>query len=510
MRVLWNIYFVGTILFLFATCSRISDEKILKIPLKGGITNADPAFALSLNSLRILQQIYEPLLKLDENLNLVPAVAKHWKQISPTEYSFVIRKNILFHNKQLLTIDDVVFSLERLCNPRTASPYAWLFLDKIVGAKQFYQGKTRHIQGIIKKNDSTLIIRLKKPFAPFPYILSMTPCSILPENLVKNHYEEFKENPIGCGPFRMFRQDFSRFVILKKFPEYYRKTQGNVQTIFFDINPNVLANNIKFFKGEFAVLPDVHKVYKVLLKKKELPQFVEVRQINELGTEFLAIKPKKNSFLSKEEHRRKLGFSIDRELLCSQLFSGEGVPAEKGFLPEGLPNVQERPTFWKYNPELLPPAELQLFCTPQRKELAEFLKHSFESVGVKTKIILREASTLRKQAREGKLEFWLASWLADYPDPENFLALFYSKNKSPEGPNRTHFQNTRLDSLYLLATQKNNPEIYKQAEKILFEKVPVIPLYYYSSYFLLNKKLVSYFPETKIATVFPLEKVLLK
>ncbi len=507
MRVLLNISF----LLLFLSCSHTPEKKILIIPLKGGIVRTDPAFALSLNSIRILQQIYEPLIKLNEKMELVPAVAKRWKQISPVEYIFIIRKNILFHNNQPLKIQDVVFSLERLCDPQLASPYAWLFLDKIVGAKEFYNGKAKHIKGFSIKNDSTLSIKLTKPFAPFLYILTMVPCSIVPENTVKNHYEKFLEYPIGTGYFRFFKADMPRYVLLKKFPKYRKETQGNVETVFFEINPNVLTNNISFFKGKFHVLPDVHKVYKVLLQQKKLPAFVEVRKINELGTEFLAFRPKKNTWLFKEEHRRKLGFAIDRTLLCARLFAGEGVPANNGFLPKGLPGLPQRPELWKYRPELVNNASfLTLYCSPQRKELAEFLKHSFENIGIKTKILLREAATLRKEAREGKLTFWLASWLADYPDPENFLALFYSQNKSPEGPNRTHFENKKFDSLYVNSTQNPNPSVYLQAEKILFEKIPVIPLYYYSSYFLVNKNKVKYFPQTPIATLFPLEKVILQ
>ena len=142
--------------------------------------------------------------------------------------------------------------------------------------------------------------------------------------------------------------------------------------------------------------------------------------------------------------------------------------------------------------------------------MADYLKNQFETIGVRTKIIIREGSTLRQLAREGKILFWDASWLADYPDAENFIALFYSKNKAPKGPNRSRFENKYLDKLYEAIKTSSNSKLITEAENIIAEELPVIPLYYYVSFVLLNRNKIKYFPDMKISIYLPLEKVILK
>jgi peptide/nickel transport system substrate-binding protein len=126
--------------------------------------------------------------------------------------------------------------------------------------------------------------------------------------------------------------------------------------------------------------------------------------------------------------------------------------------------------------------EITLFTTMGYVDLCEFIQHQLGEIGIKIKVEILQATTHRELVARSKLNFFRKSWIADYPDAENYLALFYSKNFTPHGPNYTQFKNFEFDKYYEMAqTQVNDSTryyLYQEMDKILIEEAPVVTLYY--------------------------------
>ena len=182
--------------------------------------------------------------------------------------------------------------------------------------------------------------------------------------------------------------------------------------------------------------------------------------------------------------------------MISYLRKNIGTPAHSGFIPKGLPSYNEDEVKgYTYNPEkakeLLYAAgfpngknlpEITLFTTMGYVDLCEFIQHQLNEIGIKVKVEILQATTHRELVARSKLNFFRKSWIADYPDAENYLALFYSKNFTPHGPNYTQFKNYEFDKLYEKAIAEVNDSIrydyYRAMDRILIEEAPVVTLYY--------------------------------
>jgi len=176
------------------------------------------------------------------------------------------------------------------------------------------------------------------------------------------------------------------------------------------------------------------------------------------------------------------------------LRNGVGRPADAGFIPRGLPGYQpSKVKGYSYDPAkaraLLRQAgfpngkglpEIVLSTNKDYLDLCTFISRQWQELGIKVKIDLLDTGILRQMMRKGQVPFFRGSWIADYPDGESFLTVFYGKNAAP--PNYTHFRNERYDQLYEQALAENNDslrmELYQGMDRILIDEAPVIFLFY--------------------------------
>ena len=173
-----------------------------------------------------------------------------------------------------------------------------------------------------------------------------------------------------------------------------------------------------------------------------------------------------------------------------------GSPGIAGMVPDGMPSFDStKVTGYDYNPSKaknllkdagfpagkdLPP--ITMSTTGTYSDLCEYIQEQLEAIGIKIKIDVNQAGQHREMVSQLKLPFFRGSWIADYPDAENYLALFYSKNFTPSGPNYTHFKNSTFDSLYEKALTITNDSVrfglYQQMDNLIMEESPVVVLYY--------------------------------
>ena len=180
--------------------------------------------------------------------------------------------------------------------------------------------------------------------------------------------------------------------------------------------------------------------------------------------------------------------------MMTYLRNGIGIPANGGFIPKGLPGHKDHIGF-KYDPERSKQLiqdyikdtgdqepEITLTTTSNYLSFCEYIQRELEKSGLRIIIDVVPASALKESKANGKTDLFRASWVADYPDAENYLSLFYSNNFAPNGPNYTHYQNPSFDLMYdeaLTETQTEAREmIYSKMDSMVISEAPVVPLFY--------------------------------
>jgi peptide/nickel transport system substrate-binding protein len=489
------------IAMLFHNCSENSSKtyNVFRYNQINHITSLDPAFAKSQNNIWAVHHLFDGLVRLDDQLNVQPAIAKRWS-ISEDGllYQFILRDDVRFHEdlcvekERVVTAEDVAFSLRRLIDEEVNSPGSWLFSDKVKGKEAF-----------TAVNDTVFEMRLESPFIPMLGILTMQYCSIVPKECIAYYGSEFRAHPIGTGPFRFKRWEENQALFLIRNDDYYGETKHNLDGIKTTFIPDkkiafleLLNGKLDFVNGlESSFIHDLLTQEGELLEsKKSQLNFIKAPYLN---SEYLGInmtQQSENSPLKIKEIRQALNLGLDRKLMLTALRNNVGKPATAGFVPSGLPSFNEEAVKgYRYLPDSAralikkagfsaenPMPEIELFTNKDYLDLTTFIARQWQEIGVKVKIEVLESSILRDGMRKSSIPFFRASWIADYPDAESFLCMFYSKYPAP--PNYTRYSNPEFDKLYEEAIKTDDIEkryqLYQKMDNMLVEEAPVIFLFY--------------------------------
>ncbi len=499
------LFFIG----LVVACSskkEYDDSQIFRYNESAGITSLDPHFARNQANIWATHQIFNGLVQMDNDLNLQPCIAKRWEILdSGFTYKFYLRDDVFFHQnecfdtkKRKVVAQDFVYSFERLRDKNLAAPGSWVF---------------QNVQNFEAENDSVFIIKLATPFPPFLGLLSMQYCSVIPEEAIDFYGDDFRENPVGTGPFYFKLWSANEKLVLRRNRDYFEKDENGQQLPYLEavaisFIPDKQSAFMEFVKGKLDLVSGLDASYKdeILTYAGELqPKYqdrFEVYRQPYLNTEYLAFlvdssaESVQNSPILDTKIRQAINYGFDRKKMMRYLRNNIGTPAEAGMIPKGLPSYHpEKVKGYEYNPEkakqLLAEAgfpngaglpEIPLQTNPSYLDLCEYIQGELARIGLKIRVETTPPSTLRQAVATSKVPFFRASWIGDYPDGENYLSLFYSENFAPNGPNYTHFSNEIFDSLYQAAYQisdiKNRIDLYQKMDSLIIENAPVVPLYY--------------------------------
>jgi len=331
-------------------------------------------------------------------------------------------------------------------------------------------------------------------------------CSVVPKEAVEYFGNQFRSNPIGTGPFQFKLWVENTKLVLRKNHQYFeRDTEGNrlpyLEAVAVTFLPDKQSEFLQFIQGNLDFMKSLDASYKddIITTEGKLQEKyqndVNMQTGAYLNTEYLGIFLNGDDELVKNQWLRKaINAGFDREKMVRYLKNGIGTPAVNGFIPKGLPsfNGQQGYTF---DPEKareyldqfqeetgITNPEITITTNSSYLDLCEYIQRELEKIGLNVNVDVIPPSTLRQGKANGKLPIFRASWIADYPDAENYLSLFYSKNFTPNGPNYTHFKNADFDRLYEASiSEVNNAKryrLYQQMDSILIEQAPVVPLYY--------------------------------
>jgi oligopeptide transport system substrate-binding protein len=488
-----------------------SKKTIFNINLDEGLSSLDPAFARNQNTLWMVNQVYNGLVQIDDSLKTRPCIAKSWA-ISPDGllYTFHLRSDVYFHDDPLFkngrgrkaVAADFVYSFRRLVDPKVASSGSWIFSDKIAWENAF-----------TAPNDSTLQIRLKQPFPPFLSMLTAQYCSVVPHEVVDHYCKDFREHPVGTGPFKFRYWKEGEVMVLLKNEHYWEKDKDGSRLPHLDaISATFIGDKqtafMEFMSKKLDFLNDIDGSYRddILSKAGQVTQkykdkfilstgpYLNTIYLGMLVDSSLAIV--KSSPLRHLKIRQAINYAIDKQKMIKYLRNSMGTPGKSGFIPLGMPGFDAKEVKgYVYNPEkarqLLKEAgypegknlpEIVLHTTVGYRSLIEYIQGQLDRVGIKISVEITQGASLRELVSKNGINFFYGTWIADYPDAENYLSVFYSKNKIPYGPNYTGFNNKQFDALFELAYHEANDEkryaLYRQMDNIVMQQSPVVILYY--------------------------------
>lgn len=505
------------------------DKQIFRMNLDEGLNSLDPAYARSRAPIWMTAQLFNGLISLDSTLAVQPSIAKSWAIAdSGKEYRFFLRKDVFFHphptfgpdSTRVVTARDFVYSFSRICDPKTASTGKWIFSGKIEGLAAYDAGESASVSGFSAPDDTTFVIRLTQPFPPLLGLLAMPYGYVIPKEVVDFYGDDFRSHPVGTGPFRFYRWKEGNQLIFHKNPLYFESENGQklpyLDALSVKFIPSRLSAFIEFIQGKLDFIGDLDNSYKdevLNLDGTVKPAYREKFQVvlsPQLNTEYLGIQIDTtleimaNHPLRDVRVRQALNYAIDRERLVKYLLNGMGYPGNSGFIPNGMPGFDPaKVQGYAFDPAKarkllseagfpdgrgLPPIELN--STAKYAHISEFIQKSLEDIGINLEIQNLQGGALRKEIYSTRIHFWRASWIADYPDGENYLSLFYSPNFAPDGPNTTHFSSPQFDQQYRIALTETNDSarvaLYQQMENTMMAQSPIIVLYYDRSFRLLQ------------------------
>ncbi|RNC86972.1 MAG: ABC transporter substrate-binding protein [Winogradskyella sp.] len=495
---------IAFLALLFSSCSSsIDSEKnhlVFRYNEHRNISSLDPAFSKDLADIWATNQIFNGLVQMDDSLNVKPSIAKSWTITdSAKTYTFKLKSEVYFHKHQLFKQDstrtvkaqDFEYSFNRLKNKSLASPGSWVL------------GKVDSFSAV---NDSTFQIKLKQPFPAFLGLLTMKYCSVVPKEIVEFYGSDFRANPIGTGPFKFKRWEENIKLVLRRNSNYFETDKQGKQlpyleavavTFLPDKQSEFLQfaqDNIDFVSGLDASYKDEILTSKGKLKSKYANDVNMIRGPY-LNTEYLGFFMESDvTEVQSQLLRQVINLGFDRSKMITYLRNGIGIAATGGFIPKGLPGYSENIGYY-YNPEkarkLLSTFEtstgisnpkITLTTTSNYLNFCEYIQRELQKIGLEIIVDVIPASSLKDLKANGQLDFFRASWIADYPDAENYLSLYYSKNYAPNGPNYTHFNNELFDELYEQAFLETDPEkrsyLYTKMDSLVMKSAPIVPLFY--------------------------------
>jgi len=531
----------------FISCSDRKDHgniTELRGGIKGGgtfisnelenIRSLDPVGINDVVSHHVAHQIYDLLIDLDTNLQLKPMLAKSWEVSDDgLVYTFHLRRGVFFHDNKCFPggkgrefkADDVKYSFTRVLDTRTGSVGFDYYKNYIDGAREFTEEvskavsenrepKINEVRGINVLNDSTIQIKLIKPFAPFIYYMCLGFAYIVPREAVETYGKDFFQNPVGTGPFIFENWTPDLEINLRKNESYWEKDEfGNsipyVSKVKFRFIKDLSQQLLEFKNGN---LDECYRIPNELFKtivtedKQLTPEYSKyiLQSKTSLTIQYYGFLTTSKIF-SDVRIRQAFNYAIDRDKILKYVLNGSATyPAVHGIVPPVMPNYNARNIKgYTYDLEkarqLMSEAgypggagfpEITLNINEgggRNTQIAEAIQSMLKEIGVNVKLQLLQFAQHLDNIDAGRADFYRLGWIADYPDPENFLNLFYGKNV-PDNPrdkspiNSFRYKNPKFDELFEKALATNDiverNRLYQQAEQIAVNDAPVMFLYY--------------------------------
>jgi oligopeptide transport system substrate-binding protein len=505
-KISWRIAFLSLIFVLFLLpftgCSWWGGEGILRLWDTGPIT-LDPAISADMSSHTYVTQIFSGLVRLDQELNIVPDIAGSWEK-SPDgkTYTFYLRQGVKFHSGGEVKAADFKYSWERACDPDTGSGTAATYLGDIVGAKDMLAGETGEISGVEVIDAYTLQVTIDAPKAYFLSKLAYPTAFVVDRDNVESSVNWWLE-PDGTGPFKLKEWQAGQRLILERSQVYYGE-MAKLEQVIYLLSGVPMA---LYETGQIDVVP-VYLPYIDRVRDETGPFYPELAVTPELSLYYIGFNTAQPPF-DDINVRRAFCHAVDKERIAEVILR-DMVNEAHSILPPGMPGYNEALEGLDYDIEEaidliadskygdasnLPPITLTVdgYGNSIPGYLGAIIQEWQQNLGVEISVRQLEPENFLYNLKQEKDEMFVLGWVADYPDPHNFLdILFYTGSEN----NIFEYSNPTLDaSLDQAAIEQNEAvrlAMYQQAEQLVVDDAPCLPLFHGANYILVEPYVKGY------------------
>ncbi len=492
----------------------LAAEQILHRGNGAEVQTMDPHKAEGVPASNILRDLYEGLTIEAPDGKVIPGAAESWEISEDGKiYTFHIRKNAKWSNGNPVTAHDFVFGLRRSADPATASQYSQI-LAPIVRAEDVIAGKQQvENLAVEARNDHILVITLK---AATPYFLGLlNHSSTYPVHAasVKKHGNRFSRpgKMVSNGAYQLTDWVIQSHITLERNPHYWDNKDTIIDKVVYYPIEDQSTELKRYRAGEIDRTEEIpNKQFKWI--KQHLEDELQISPY--LGSYYYGFNLTKPPFKDNLKLRRALSMAIDRKIITEKI-TGIGEQPAYSWVPKGLNNytsakldyadwtqqqreqeakkLYQEAGYSKTNPLTV---EIRYNTSENHKKLAVVIAAMWKkSLGVKTRLVNEEWKVFLENRKQKQVtQIFRAGWIGDYNDPYTFAELMHSKH----GINDPGYNNPQYDALLKQAAFEADADkriaILRQAEQILLDDQPIMPIYSYVSKHLIKPYVGNYVP----------------
>jgi oligopeptide transport system substrate-binding protein len=486
-----------------AIACRIGNGTTLNLANSGPIT-LDPALAADSTSDMYIVQLFSGLVRLDQNLQVAPDIASSWDTSSDGKtYTFHLRQDVKFDDGKPVTATDFKYSWERALSPTTGSSTAGTYLNDIVGASDVLSGRTTELSGVSILDDYTIQVTIN---APKPYFLEKMafPTAYVVDKADVQSGSNWWLHPNGTGPFKLQQWESGQVLILQRNDNYYGEKAQLNQVVFRLTGENPMG---LYQLGSIDVSP-VSADYMGLVTDPNNPISDELQVFPELSLTYIGFNASEPPF-DDANIRQAFSYAVDKERVIS-LSAQNIVSPAYGILPEGMTGYNANLEGLQFDPEKakeliaaskygnvsnLPPIVLTVAGVGGGISgmIGGIVEEWRRNLGVEVTVRQLEPEIFLSRMNQEKDQLFLTGWVADYPDPQDFLDLLFHTGAQN---NIGNYSNPQLDSLLDQAAIEQNPstrlQTYQAAEQMVVQDAAVLPLFFGRSYVVVEPYVKNY------------------
>lgn len=471
-------------------------DQVLIFARGGDSESLDPGSTTDGESSRVTKQVLEGLLDFDkESFEVVPSLAHDWKVSEDgLTYTFYLEEGVTFHDGTEFNAEAVKVNFERWSDPEhdysfSDDGYVYSMYGTMFGG---YKGDEGHvIKEINVINDHEIEFVLNRPLGFFLQNMAMSYFAITSPAALEEFGSRINENPVGTGPFKFVSWSKDDSIVLEKFEDYRVEGQPKLDRVVFTVIPDNAARLIALRSGEIDIMDGLNPDDAAGVETDE-NLILHERAENNFG--YVGFNVEKEPFTNKTL-RQAISYAIDREAIADALYAGYAVPA-KNPLPPSYMGYNDEIEGYPYDvdkaKELLAEAgyadglEIELWTMPVARPympdpetVAVIIQSNLADIGITAKIVREEWAPYLEKTMNGDHQMYMLGWSGTNGDPDYFLSsLLHGSNVGTS--NREFYANPEVDKLLDAAKvaidQDERAELYKQAQALIAEDAPMVPL----------------------------------
>lgn len=436
-------------------------------------------------SLYLLRQMYNGLVKLDQNMEIVGDLAESWEFTSDTSVTFKLKQGVKFHNGEEMKASDVVYSIERAQASAKVKTFA------------------ANIESVTADDDYTVTINTTIPYAPLMSNLCHTACSIVSQKAAEEAGDQFSTQPVGTGPFKFVSWESGDKIVLEKNADYFA---GDVlpTSLTFKLMSEDSSRTIALETGEV----DLNLVVSAQdAERVESAENLKLTVAMSPKIEYVSMNQKVSPF-DNVLVRQAINYAIDREALNLVATAGYGEVTDS-VMNNQIMGWTDDVAHYEYNPEkakeLLAEAGYPdgfstsiLVGTNARSTEAQLIQGNLSEIGITLDITTMESATMLEQINNGDYEMFIMSYNNTTGDPDTSLYMLFNSAVPASSGNRAFVNIPEVDEMLEAARLEIDSdarmEIYGNVQKTLTEEAVWVPLYNVPSLVGTQKSLEGYVP----------------